>query len=399
MGKRKNGEGSYGVKTIKGVKYNYYRDADGKYTYGRTPGELKEKLNKKKAEEVRPIEENNLYTFSEFCEHWLKSNYAAISPGTYDDYESIIDCRVKRYSAYDIANKQLKSLTTDMLNQYFLSMTNEYARGSILKTWSVLRQVLQLGIDENYIINVKMNKIMLPKEEHVTTKKKNVPFITLSDMELLFEESNRKYSNGADVYGRASKLIVFIMYSGVRLGEAIALKWKFVGKDMESIKISHSARTIVLRDENNVPIRWENGKKKHETLHKQPKTEDGERTIPLPDRAIEVLKYFYENGKHGEDDYVFTTTAGTLFNKRNIERTLEGMLKKSKCECKKYTPHSLRHGYGSVLISKGVDIKIVSELLGHSDVSFTYNVYIGILKEDKINAVRNVFNTPDKNKQ
>ena len=50
------------------------------------------------------------------------------------------------------------------------------------------------------------------------------------------------------------------------------------------------------------------------------------------------------------------------------------------------------------MISKGVDIKIVSELLGHADVSFTYNVYVGILKEDKINAVRNVFNAPSGDK-
>lgn len=62
------------------------------------------------------------------------------------------------------------------------------------------------------------------------------------------------------------------------------------------------------------------------------------------------------------------------------------------CVCKEYTPHSLRHGYRSILISNGVDIKIVSELLGHSDVAFTYNVYIGILKKDKINAIKNVFN-------
>ena len=47
----------------------------------------------------------------------------------------------------------------------------------------------------------------------------------------------------------------------------------------------------------------------------------------------------------------------------------------------------LRHGYGSILISKGADIKLVSELLGHSDVTFTYNVYIGIFQEDKRKAV------------
>ena len=48
MAKRKNGEGSYGKKTIKGVRYEYFRDAEGHYTYGKTPKELKEKLKMQK---------------------------------------------------------------------------------------------------------------------------------------------------------------------------------------------------------------------------------------------------------------------------------------------------------------------------------------------------------------
>lgn len=392
MGKRKNGEGSYGTKIIKGVSYKYYRDANGSYTYAKTPKALKEKLDKKKTLENNNILENNLYTFIEFCEFWLKQNYTSVSPGTYDDYESIINCRIKNYKAYDLSNKQLKSINTDIINKYFASLAKKYSRGSILKTWSVIRQVLQLGLDDGYISDVKINKILLPKEEHVVVKKKVVPFITESDMELLYEEANRKYKNGTNVYGNSAKLIIFIMYSGLRLGEAIALKWKHVESDMSSIKISQSVRTIIERNEDNLPVLDENGNKRHIILEKQPKTKDGERTIPLPDRAIDILKYFYENSTHNQDDYVFTTAKGSIYGKRNIERTLKSMLEKSNCECKSYTPHSLRHGYGSILISKGKDIKIVSELLGHSDVSFTYNVYIGILKEDKIKAVKDVFN-------
>ncbi len=71
----------------------------------------------------------------------------------------------------------------------------------------------------------------------------------------------------------------------------------------------------------------------------------------------------------------------------SISNALKMLIKKAKCDYPDYTIHGLRHTYGSLLIHKGVDIKIVSELLGHSDVAFTYNVYIGVLKEDKIKAV------------
>lgn len=50
----------------------------------------------------------------------------------------------------------------------------------------------------------------------------------------------------------------------------------------------------------------------------------------------------------------------------------------------KLTPHELRHTFGSLLIKKGVDIKVVSKLLGHKDISVTYNIYIHVLQEQEI---------------
>ena len=49
--------------------------------------------------------------------------------------------------------------------------------------------------------------------------------------------------------------------------------------------------------------------------------------------------------------------------------------------------HTLRHTFASLLIKKGVDIKIVSDILGHKDVSFTYNIYVHILEEQKTQAM------------
>ena len=101
-----------------------------------------------------------------------------------------------------------------------------------------------------------------------------------------------------------------------------------------------------------------------------------------------MLEYFQRlNPDHKPTDYICLTDAGKPYEKRQVERCLTRMLKNSGCSRKDYTPHSLRHGYGSILISKGADIKLVSELLGHSDVTFTYNVYIGIFQEDKRKAV------------
>ena len=57
------------------------------------------------------------------------------------------------------------------------------------------------------------------------------------------------------------------------------------------------------------------------------------------------------------------------------------------CSLDKLTPHELRHTFGSLLIKKGVDIKVVSKLLGHKDISVTYNIYIHVLQEQEIEAI------------
>ena len=60
------------------------------------------------------------------------------------------------------------------------------------------------------------------------------------------------------------------------------------------------------------------------------------------------------------------------------------------CSIPTCTPHELRHSFGSALIKKGVDIKVVSKLLGHKDVTITYNIYIHILEEQEIEAVKSL---------
>ena len=106
-----------------------------------------------------------------------------------------------------------------------------------------------------------------------------------------------------------------------------------------------------------------------------------------------MLKYFeLKNTNHKPDDYVCITKNKTQMERRNVNKTLKRMIKDSECSVKDFSAHTLRHTYGSILLSEGVEIKKVSELLGHSDISTTYNIYIGILEEDKQSEVERVFN-------
>ena len=96
--KRKNGEGSYGIKIFKGVPYKSYT-APGKAwaIYAKTAKELEEK-KKKKEEELKTVAELNNplnKTVYQVCNEWLTKSCRRISARTYDDYEAVIEKRIK----------------------------------------------------------------------------------------------------------------------------------------------------------------------------------------------------------------------------------------------------------------------------------------------------------------
>lgn len=388
MKRRKNGEGSYGQKVMRGKTYKYYRYPNGKYIYALTAKELENKMRvyKESLEQVNVEIDNtrNLATFIELSEEWLPTTRRKLSDGVYDDYENIIRVRIKNYKAYDIANKQIKSLTPTMFTNYFFSLGEKYSKGSITKTWAIIRQILRYGKEEGYINkDFRIEKIELPSEDKVEVKQKDVLFIDKEDMERLYKECMKE-----DKYGDISKLIAFIMYSGLRINEATGLNWKNVDNNLSQITIKQSSKRIIERDADGNPIKNEDGTNKHKSIIKTPKTESGVRTVPLPKRAREILQYFKDKRVN---DIVFITSNNTRFSSSNARKTLARILANSNCVCKDYTLHSLRHGYGSILISEGVDIKIVSKLLGHKKISTTYDIYIGVLKKDEISAINRVF--------
>lgn len=381
--KRKNGEGSWGTKTIKGTVYQYYRNQDNKYTYGRTIKEVKEKLKNNKNNSTS----SKISTLKTYGLNWLQNVKALeLEARTYDEYENIIE---KRIGNHNIGSRQLHSITSDTWQSYINELSGKYALGTIKKTWNVIKQIVTYAEAKGDIHEGTLRLVRLPKESNVAVKTKEIPFIDETDMNILYNEAFHTIgTNNRCMYGNASKLLVLIMYTGLRVSEACALKWEDVDIVHRTLRVQSSLSKVKERSADRSSVMNDDGTAKYKIVSKAPKTGNSIRTIPLPQRAVEMLEYFEKlNPDHKPADYICLTDAGKPYEKRQVERCLTRMLKNSSCHRKDYTPHSLRHGYGSILISKGADIKLVSELLGHSDVTFTYNVYIGIFQEDKRKAV------------
>ena len=108
------------------------------------------------------------------------------------------------------------------------------------------------------------------------------------------------------------------------------------------------------------------------------KTMSGNRTIPMNNSAESAL---LELRKGNSTPYVIINSRGNQVLPSNFERSFHALLKRAEINGN-YGVHALRHTFASMFFSKGVDVKIVSKLLGHSSVKITYDTYVHLFEKD-----------------
>lgn len=212
---------------------------------------------------------------------------------------------------------------------------------------SIIKQVFEyavvlIEIDSNPVISVKISKGL---------KKEKRDMITPEQIEII--------KNNAD-YPLFGLFAFFLLYTGCRRGEALALQWGDIDLKAKLITISKSA----YYNSNSAKI-------------KAPKTQAGNREIIIIDALSKKL-----TGKHKKTDYVFSLTQG----KEPLKESQATKGWKKYCKdvgLENVTPHMLRHTYASILYEAGIDVKSAQDLLGHADISTTQNIYTHITKTKK----------------
>ena len=147
------------------------------------------------------------------------------------------------------------------------------------------------------------------------------------------------------------------LYTGLRIGEVCGLKWEDIDFKKGCISVNKTVERISLG----------NGKTK--VVVGDPKTESSIRKVYVPDFIIELLK----ERRKSPDLFVLSGKQNPT-EPRTLQYRFEKILKSAGIREMKF--HSLRHTYATICIEKGVDIKTLSELLGHSDVKITLNTYV-----------------------
>ena len=392
--RRKNGEGSYGEKTIKGVLYQYYRDPSGKQIYAKTPKELKEKV--KAFKDLKDEEKKYLtnpdgkLTIGEFSKNWLESKKSTIKPKTFDGYE--FNVNIINDKRFGFGTRQIKTITKDHIQKFIYDLADVYARNTIVKTRILLNQIFDEAVERDLIFKNPVNKTKLPLEDNIEKKTREIIILEKDDIDKFVKESECINGDGTHkscgkigehMYGIAAKMAVFILNTGLRASEAIGLQWDCVDFENKTIKVKRADTYIKDRSTNS-----DTNYKLHTGT---PKSKSGIRTVPLTNKALEILYYCKENQKN---EYVFTTKTGGRVLQSNLDKTIRRMLQRAECKVQSCGAHALRHTFASQLIAEGVDIQVVSKLLGHSKVSTTYDIYVHLLEkqdEKAIETLNNIF--------
>ena len=199
----------------------------------------------------------------------------------------------------------------------------------------------------------------------------------------------RTYKNGNYKY-RLGYVVILDINTGLRIGELLGLRWSDI--DFKNRTLTVSINRIRMKNREKDAL-----KKYLDVDQRATKTKSGQRKMYLNDDAYNALQKIYEIT--GNEKYVLTTETHKRCGQRNLDRMLRKIAVSAGLEDKQYGFHALRHTFASLLFANGEDVKVVSELLGHSDVQITYNTYIHLIDESKrltINKVSDIINSTTK---
>ena len=263
-----------------------------------------------------------------------------------------------------LGSMKLKAITPTTITNMFAKM--EVQPSTCKKIYTILQSVFSYALESRLIKESPCCAgVILPKQKYNAEQRK--PFLSDSQAkELLNMLDEAGYSEFAVI-------IKTLLYTGMRAGECLALQWNDLDFDNGLIHIRHNLADV-------------GGKHWLDT----PKTKNSIRTIGMSDTLKAILQNHREEQKekiknvgktYKYPNMVFTSTTGDYKDRSRLNLQFKIFIKDT--DFCNISLHKLRHANATLLINAGVDIKLVSENLGHSDVSVTANIYSEVLESSK----------------
>ena len=309
-------------------------------------------------------------TVEEYMTRWLITvKKPTLKPTSFDRVELSL-----KYQIFPrIGTIKMKKLSSDDIQIMLNSLSEVYSHSTVKKAYVNLKSCLKMAEIREDIKKNPIHAVVLPRN----TSPNEVSFYSAEQVQMIVAEAVSTYKNGAFKY-RYGYLIVLLLNTGMRLGEALALQWEDVDWSNRSIHICKNVENVKSR----------NGDKSYTKIIQMPKSDKSVRRIPLNNNAMNALVKLNSMQAEMNCKLVVATENGNYVDGGNVRRTMQSILNNCGIHGKTDIVHALRHTFATLLIRRGVDIKTVSELLGHSDVTITMKFYYHVVEEQKNNAIR-----------
>ena len=346
--------------TINGKKHSFY---------GSSEKEVAKKLKDFKKKVDAGLTNASRISYSDFLDEWLVKKRKDIKGQSCDRLVSTVNTHIKPIIGFYYLDK----IDADIIQDDIIDPKSKVKSFStVKKIYDALNESFRYAKDKGMLTQNPVDLVTMPSKSSDVFQSKaktneNLEIFTVEEIERFINVANSTFKDGTPVF-KNGRMFIFMLHTGIREGEATALTWPDYDEYNKTIQIS---KTMVMKKNNT-------GKRIY-VAQKTTKTRNSERILKMNKEAIEAIS------KKRTGQYIFSTSNGTPLRPRNVQNTLDSILNKAGIPHK--STHVFRHSYASMLFENGVDVKVVSELLGHTDVSTTYNTYITLIKKQKAKAM------------
>lgn len=258
---------------------------------------------------------------------------------------------VKALEGFEIASMPIDEITSIDIQKYVNELAGSgYGLSTIKKQMRIVTAPLKQAAALRQIPANPAVGIQLPARTNIQKREQMAEAYSPEEQERLL----RVLNSGSR---RGYAAIALMMETGLCVGEALALRWR----DVQISRKRLSVRSTVVRLAN----------KKQSFVQESAKSESSNRTIPLTPNAIDILSRL---AREAESEWVFTNEDGQRFSYEALRYQTRRACAEANVEYR--GEHVFRHTFATNCYYKGVDVKILSRLLGHTDTTITYNIYV-----------------------
>lgn len=287
-----------------------------------------------------------------WLKEWLK-NYIkpTIKERTFEKYSKQIENHLEK----ELGKYPLEKLSIQVLQNFVGHLLEKkLAQNTISGIISIVKCSLKKAVVLGHAKIQGFNGLILPK-----AKEKQIECFSVKQQRKI--EKFISESKKTKLFG-----IVLCLYTGIRIGELLALTWQDLDIQKQVLSIKKSCYDS-----------WQNGK--YTKIIDTPKTQSSYRLIPLPKQLMPKIK---ELKKQAKGQYIVEGKFEDGMAVRSYQKTFSLLLKKLKLSHKGF--HSLRHTFSTRALECGMDVRTLSEILGHSNPTITLKRYTHSMLEHKI---------------